>query len=511
MINRFYMKNYLSFDELELEFKKGLIVFSGVSGAGKSVLMESILSLFALKNAKAEIIEGSVDTLGFDLEEFDIASGEEAVFKKIYKEKQRFFLNNQTLSQKSLYEISSRFIRYIHIKDSSDFNNENLLEVIDLSLGDNIEFIENKEIFSKDFKHYIQIKKELEKIIEDEKNVEELKEFIAFEIKKIDDIDPKIDEYDELSLVKKQLLQKEKIETSIDKARGVFEYTSSVNQVLSLLDIDSSFFDDAINELSSIFEKSVDNLHLLEDINIDEVLTRIEQLSYLQKKFGSIKECLEYKEGKKAELLKYENISFEKQSLEKEISTLELNLNSIAQKISLKRKEALKTIEKEINIYLKDLYLSDASFSILKTPLSNSGYDKVEVSLKNTMLENISSGEYNRLRLALMAVKSKYALSDTGILFLDEIDANLSGKESDAIGKVLEQIAYKYQIFAISHQAQLTSKANQHFLVEKVDGKSKVFEIEGKKRVNEIARMISGEEISQEAIDFAKNLLNISK
>lgn len=509
MINRFYLKNYLTFSETELEFKNGLIVFSGISGAGKSVLMESILSLFGLKNAKAELIEGSIDSLGFDLEEFDLSSEDEAVFKKIQKDKSRYFLNNQTLSQKSLSDVASKFIRYIHIKDNSDFSNDNLLEVIDWSLGDDVEFIQTKDEFKAKYSEFVKSNSELNKLIEEEKNIEELKEFIAYEIKKIDDINPQIDEYEELSNIKKQLSQKEKIEKAIEKANGVFDYTSSVNQALSLLEIDSSFFDDAINELNNIFEKAGDKLHLLEDTNIDEVLTRIEQLSHLQKKFGSIEECLAYREQKKQELTRYENISFEKSSLEKKVKQLKAQIESLADSISDKRKKALKIIEQKVNGYLEYLYLSDSSFEIVKTIISQSGSDEVKVSLKDAKLENISSGEFNRLRLALMAVKSEYALSNNGVLFLDEIDANLSGKESDAIGKVLEQIAKKYQIFAISHQAQLTSRANQHFLVEKTNGESVVFEISGEKRVNEIARMISGEKISDEAITFAKNLLGV--
>ncbi len=509
MINRFYLKNYLTFSETELEFKNGLIVFSGISGAGKSVLMESILSLFGLKNAKAELIEGSIDSLGFDLEEFDLNRDDEAIFKKIQKDKSRYFLNNQTLSQKSLSDVSSKFIRYIHIKDNSDFNNDNLLEVIDLSLGDDAEFIKIKDEFKAKYSEFVKSNSELNKLIEEEKNIEELKEFIAYEIKKIDDINPKVDEYEELSNIKKQLSQKEKIEKAIEKANGVFDYTSSVNQALSLLEIDSSFFDDAINELNNIFEKAGDKLHLLEDTDIDGVLTRIEQLSHLQKKFGSIEECLAYREQKKQELSRYENISFEKSSLEKKVKQLRSQIEALADIISEKRKKALKIIEQKVNGYLEYLYLSDSSFEIVKTAISQSGSDEVKVALKDAKLENISSGEFNRLRLALMAVKSEYALSNNGILFLDEIDANLSGKESDAIGKVLEQIAKKYQIFAISHQAQLTSRANQHFLVEKNNGESKVYEINGEKRVGEIARMISGEKISNEAITFAKNLLGV--
>ena len=102
---------------------------------------------------------------------------------------------------------------------------------------------------------------------------------------------------------------------------------------------------------------------------------------------------------------------------------------------------------------------------------------------------------------------SEFDIVDNGILFLDEIDANLSGKESDAISKVLTRLSQSYQIFAISHQPQLTSSANQHFLVDKVDGKSFVRELNDKEKINEIARMISGESVTLEALEFAKNLL----
>ncbi|MCK9336624.1 MAG: AAA family ATPase [Arcobacteraceae bacterium] len=507
MITRFYLQNYLSFEEVELEFKKGLIVFSGISGAGKSVLMESILSLFGIKDAKAALLEGVIENIGFDIEEFDISSSDEVVFKKIQKDKSRYFLNNQTLSKKSLQDISQNFIRYIHIKDNSDFSNENLLQVLDFSLSDDMEFVSAKEEFTAKFKELTLSQTELKKLILDEKNIEELKEFIAYEIKKIDDISPKVDEYEELSTIKKQLSQKEKIELAIQKATPIFEYTHAVNQVLDLLEIDSAFFDDAINELNNIFEKSNDSLHLLEETNIEEVLTRIEQLSALQKKFGSIEEALIYKEQKKEELNKYENISFEKSSLEKKVKLLSSQIDSLTSILTQKRKKASKIIETRVNHYLQYLYLSNASFEVADTPLSSSGCDMVNVSLKDANLENISSGEFNRLRLALMAVKSEYALSDSGVLFLDEIDANLSGKESGAIAKVLEQISKKYQVFAISHQAQLTSSASQHFLVEKQNGISKVYEINDSQRVDEIARMISGEHITQEAIDFARNLL----
>ncbi|MBT5491899.1 sigma 54-interacting transcriptional regulator [bacterium] len=102
-------------------------------------------------------------------------------------------------------------------------------------------------------------------------------------------------------------------------------------------------------------------------------------------------------------------------------------------------------------------------------------------------------------------------MAEGGILFLDEIDANLSGKESESIAKVLIDLSKTYQIFTISHQPQLSSVANQHFLVEKHDNISTIKKLSEDERVNEISRMISGEDITNEAIEFAKNLLKKEK
>lgn len=277
--------------------------------------------------------------------------------------------------------------------------------------------------------------------------------------------------------------------------------------MLFLLQVDSSFFDETMNELNNIFEKFNDSLHELDDINIENVLDRIEKLSALQKRFGSIEECLKYKEQKKEELASYENIFFQKEKLEKEFNELNTNLILLSKEISQYRKESSLILEKKINEYLEFLYLSNAKIIINEKALDFSGFDEVSFELNGVSLETISSGEYNRLRLALLTSMSEFDIVDNGILFLDEIDANLSGKESDAISKVLKKLSNSYQIFAISHQPQLTSSADQHFLVDKISGKSFVKELNNNEKVNEIARMISGEKVTPEALDFAKNLL----
>ena len=121
-------------------------------------------------------------------------------------------------------------------------------------------------------------------------------------------------------------------------------------------------------------------------------------------------------------------------------------------------------------------------------------------------MQTLSSGEYNRLRLAVLAVENK---KDGGILLLDEIDANLSGEESEGVAKVLKKLSSTYQVFAISHQPHLPSYADVHFLVKKGEEKSGMIALDREGRVKEIARMISGSTLTPEALEFANKKLQI--
>ena len=508
MINRIYLKDFLSFQEVDLELDRGLVVFTGPSGAGKSVLMQSILSLFAITEPKAELGEVILSDLEIEDEAYDIEKGEEIVIKEIKKDKVRYFLNAQSISKKNLNTFSKSLVKHLHLKDTTDFDSAKLINFLDsLCSKQKREFCSLKSSFDENISSLFIMQKELQKINEDEIKLEDLKEYAKFEIEKIASIDPKIGEYEELSEVKKRLSKKEKIQEAIEKSNAIFNYSSSVNEVLNLLDEDSSFFDEAINELNNIYERFNDSLYELEEMDIENVLDRIEKLSSLQKRFGSIQEALEYKSQKQNELDSYENISFEKSKLEKNIKKLLIEVKEQASQISSYREEFSKLLEERINYYLKYLYLSNAKIKLEKKELDRSGVDEVVFELNGVNLETISSGEFNRLRLALLTAISEYDIIGNGILFLDEIDANLSGKESSAIAKVLTKLAQNYQIFAISHQPQLTSAANIHFLVDKKEGVSTVKKLDKASRIDEIARMISGENITEDAHNFAKNLL----
>ncbi len=509
MIERFYLRDFLSFEEAELEFEKGLVVFTGPSGSGKSILMSSILASLGLDEAKAALSEATIN-YPVSLDELGIEEDELTVFKQIKKEKVRHFINNQTVSKKILLNLSNTFVRHLSLRDYSDFKNENLLDMIDLFCADDdVNHREKLEHYQASFMCLNNLKKKLDQILEDEKKVLELREFAQFEIAKIDAVSPLEGEDEELMRIKKELSKKEKIEESISNAEELFHYENSVSQSLDLLGIDSSFFDDAMNELRAHFEASRDRLVELSECNIEEILTRIEQISELKHRYGSVEEAIAYKVQKQKELEHYESLDTQKETLTAQIEGLDLDVKEQAEKLSLKRQKALKKILLSFNDFLKQLYLRPASIKLSREALSLYGSDRVEIELDGTALEKVSSGEFNRLRLALLAVKSLQA-NEGGILMLDEIDANLSGEESMSVAKVLSHLAKDYQIFVISHQPQLTSQADQHFFVHR-DKNSKVKKLEEEERISEIARMISGDTITDEAIKFARGLVEEKK
>ncbi|HIP54988.1 MAG TPA: ATP-binding cassette domain-containing protein [Sulfurimonas autotrophica] len=511
MIERFYLKEYLSFQESELNFENGLIVFTGPSGSGKSLLMESILASVGGASCDASICESSV-TWEIDEEKSGICNEEPNVFKHIKKEKSRYFINNQSLSRRSISAVASNYLRHLSLKDFSDFENENLLNILDARAGAKSQKIAKvKEQYKKSFLAYQEVKKELQKIAEEEKKIVELKEFTAYEIKKIQEINPTVGEDEELLQIKKELSRKEKILGTIESANEIFHYEHLVSSALEALDESSSFFDDAMNELRGILENAQERLSALDDVDVEEVLNRIESLSSLKRRYGSIEEALEYKKQKELELQKYENIEVAKNDLQVRYEKLSVEVKELADELSSLRTKALSGFNKELNSYLSSLYLQNAKITMTQVDYNLSGQDRLDIKLNETELSKISTGEFNRLRLAILALKSESMSSSGGVLMLDEIDANLSGEESMSVAKVLKQLSKHFQIFVISHQPQLTSMGDQHFLVYK-DGKiSKTKELNMNERIDEIARIISGETVSEEARKFAKELLEASR
>ena len=511
MIERVYLKEYVTFEEVELEFSevelefsKGLIVFTGPSGAGKSVLMRGILSIFGFFDINAKIGEAIVNNK-IELEKYGLENDDEIIFRQIKKNKNRYFINNQAVSKKMMRKISEEFIDYLSLRTIKEFQSENILVVLDKIIEEKDYYV-NLQRYKKLFYEYKIKQKELQNLIIAEKNANEKKEFLKYEIEKIKNINPKPEEFEELMKIKKDLSKIEKIKEKAFEIENIFRFESAVYEFLEMIDEKSEFFSNAMNELRFALEKANEKAEFLENVNIEEILERLSLLNELIRRFGSIDAALEYLREKEEEFKKLQNLIFEKEKLKKELEVMENELSNLSEFIHEKRIEASKIFINKLNYFLKKLYMPQANIKINYSEFNDLGKDEAEIIVNDIDINTISTGEFNRLRVAMLGAKLEYS-DDEKTLFLDEVDSNLSGEESMSVAEVLKILSKKYQIFAISHQPQLASVADKHFLVTKNKNKSFVKELSKNERIEEIARIIGGKEKSQKAMEYAKELL----
>lgn len=507
MVNRVYLKNLILFDEVELELEKGLVVLSGPSGAGKSLFMNSILATFGYGIAEASLCEVLV-TKPLKLESEAFEFEDEITLKSIKKEKTRYSIDGQNISKKALKLLFSPFVQFLSVRDKSGFSSSDLLILIDNNfIAKDKAFKRLLKEYKKRYANYKTKLNQLEKIKEDEAKLFELIEFTEFEIDKIESVNPKIGEDKELLMVKHQLSRIDKVNDALEGATGIFSFEESVSEVYRLLEKDDSVFSDMMNQLRADFEDIESLSDELAEVDIETVLDRLEKISTLKNRYGSIEEALVYADEKRKELLGYKNIEQDKSMLESFLSMEYLELITLAGQISLARKKSATVLEKFLKEYLSELKLPALKFMFSLVELNDNGQDSIEVDLDGSTASTLSGGEFNRVRLALM-VATLSSVEEGGVLILDEIDANVSGDESIAIANMISKLSTVYQVFAISHQAHLASKANQHILVSKSDGVSEVTLLDRNGQVTEIARIIGGEKPNEEALNFAKKLLN---
>ena len=507
MVERLYLRDLVTFKTLELEFEPGLVVFTGPSGAGKSVLMSAILSTFGHTTQGAAALCEVRLSKPPQLKSEAYLLEDELSIKSLKKEKLRYFINGQNISRKMLKDLFAPYVHYLSVRDKGGFDSEILLEFIDNAL-----FVKDKAYkklykeYRKRYSNYREKVQELIKIRENETKLAELIEFGTYEIEKIEAVAPKPGEEEELLRVKQQLSRIDKIKEALQRASEIFTLESSVEEVYRLLEKESDIFSDAMNQLRADFEETELLTEELKEIDVEEVLDRLGTLTALKNRYGSIEEALAYKESKKKELAGYQNIERDKSMLEQFLILEETELSILAGKISQKRRKEAVEIEKRMKGYLESLKLSAIRFLFNTEILGIRGMDTVEIILGNSGTATLSGGEFNRLRLALMAVSIDSKVEKQGVLILDEIDANVSGDESIAIATLIAKLSSVYQVFAISHQPHLSAKADQHLVVNKEGDESWVMVLDDAGRIDEIARIIAGEKPTAQAVAFAQKL-----
>ena len=508
-IKRLYLRELLSFEKSELEFHPGLIVLTGPSGAGKSVLMQSILSNFGYGNSEARVCEVTLEKpAGLDSELCEL--DEELTIRSLKKDRTRFYLNEQHISKKTLQSLFEKTIRYLSVRDKSGFESAALIELLDRSRSaKDKDYRKLLREYRKRYLHYREKLAELEKIRQDEKRLAELIEFGNYEIEKIRAIDPREGEDEELMRIKQQLSRIDKINDALQRAGEIFGSEESVYELFRLLDREGGYFSDAMNQLRADFDEAQSLAEELADIDVEEVLDRLEKISSLKNRYGSIAEALAYMKQKEEELAGYRTIERDKSMLESFLALEFSELSVLAQRISRIRQEEALSVEEKLASYLEELKLPPAKFLFGKEEMGESGIDHSDLQIGSSATSTLSGGEFNRLRLALLVVAMESGREEGGVIILDEIDANVSGDESIAIASMIARLSGAYQIFAISHQAHLSARADQHILVTKNADTSQAIVLDEEGRIAEISRIIGGEKSDKEATAFARKLRGI--
>ncbi len=505
MIRRFYLRDLLGFDEAELEFAPGLNVFTGPSGAGKSLLMDAMRATLGRGNTEAALCELEFDRpAGLTIEGYEL--DESVAVKMVRKGRTSYYVDGQKIPKKLLGSLLEGHFRHLSVRDTGGLESDRLLGMLDrYGAARDGDYARELDEYARRYRRYRKERERYEAILERRRERDERIEFLRFEIERIDAVSPQEGEYEELLQVKQRLSRLDRIAEAIERASGIFELESAVDEVFELMGKDGGWFSDAMNQLRAQFEEISDEAEELSETDVEGILDRLEALSSLIRRHGSVAEALAYREEKARELEELERLEEDQSALERFLSDEEEALRGEAAAIGRKRRRFVRELESELAPMLERLRLPGVRFEFETVELGPLGNDRMEIDLQGSSARTLSGGEFNRLRLALLAATQPEG-EQGGVIFLDEIDANVSGDESIAIAEMIARLAQGTQVFAISHQPHLSARADRHFLVRKEGEASRVEALDEAGRIAELARIVGGERPAAEAEAFARTL-----
>ncbi len=550
MLTRLSVSNFAIIDQLQMQFQKGLTIITGETGAGKSILLGALKLILGERadlkqlndTSKKCIIEAQFSISGLDLDSFfeanELDYDSETILRRelLPSGKSRAFINDTPVTLTVLQELSEQLID-IH----SQFNSEHLfhpdfqLQILDAFAGqlDKIKKFQSEYIQLNQAKNQLKTKREeLDQLSRET----DYKKFLLDELHTADLVK---DEFEELEKAQKELQNLDEIqriltetENKLDSPEiGILAHLHEMAhqlQKISGFGIELEDFqkrmesvrielDDLHSEiLSKIQRLESDPEHLFE---INDRLDLIQNLFH-KHRVNSIKELLDVQSELENDNQNFQKLESEISALQKDIQTIELQLENWSKDITKGRMAVIPKVEKEMLFSLEKLGMEN---SIMKLDLSNkmdfswNGKDQITFlfsankgSEMKPLSKSVSGGERSRLMLSVK--KTLAGKLELPTLILDEIDTGVSGKVANEVGNLMKEMAENIQLISITHLPQVAAKANQHFKVSKKlkenQTLTEVRELSESERIKEIAELISGSNITEKAIDQAKELIN---
>ncbi len=547
MLKYLSIKNLILIKHIEINFQNGLSVFTGETGAGKSMILDSLSlisggrtkSSIKPEKGKRTIITAIIDIFHFPeikmkLDNIGIETDNEIIIKRILDEygKSKSLINDTPISLSTLKEVTEGVIE-IH----SQFSEQGLLDnTTHIDTLDN--FGTNKEILSKlkviwdDLKSKENLyKSELEEF----KKLSEIKQTYDYDLKELRNLNAVSGEFEELEKKRKIIKNFIKINETLSKVNNNFssdsipgieklisENIKLLNSIEDLLDDESikqvKNLESMILEITEISKFFQNYMHLNENgQSIDEIEDRISLYKKLSKKHNVSEENLiEIEKSIKSKVISLDNKENKLLEIRNNLDETKKNFINHSDSISSQRLKNCEELDLKVNGEFLDLKLENASFKtfIEKIEYNVKGQDKVTFKIqtnpksKMDEIKKISSGgELCRIALALKVTADK---NKSSILFFDEVDSGIGGAVSAAVGQRLKRLGENRQVCVITHSPQVASVGHNHYKVTKSKFETKLIKLDREERILEIGRMLSAEEITSEAIEAAKKLINDS-
>lgn len=550
MLLSLFIKDVIFIKNLEIDFKDGLVVFTGETGAGKSIIMESILLALGGKS-NPSIVNTSSDSATFVLalkkypkthkifQELNIEDSDEMHIKRVQFNdgRTKSYINDVPVSISTVKKLSSYIVEFHgQNEDLSFINQAKHIDIID-SFGDYADDIDKIYEISAEIKNKQNEIIERNKILDQTASQKTYLEEICMEIEGLN-----LEDGEEEKLLQRRKLLLEgsrvietlsKITAIINTDNGIGELSGIAQREISRLEtlqngdiisIDNELINinDSLSKINTLIEKVQDQMGV-DNEDLETVEKRLFAIKSISRKYSiPANEILNFFETTSAQLNNLNDGKEEILGMERDLLKMCGQYDDISIQLSQKRELIVKEFDRRLTNELSELKFPSIH---VKTEIYKNtdeirgpkGIDQVRIMVSTSkerepeLITKIASGgELSRIILAIKSMMSATHNVDT--LIFDEIDSAVSGATASAIGKKLASLSKTLQIFSVTHSPQVASKANHHYLIKKSDNQGddysiEVTEIKDDDRIEEIARMLSGEKITNQAREASKSLI----
>lgn len=554
MLLNLHVKNLALIEEVDVDFEKGLIVLTGETGAGKSLILGSVNIALGNKASKDMIRKGTdyslveltfsvSETCAKQLKKYDIYMEEDniiTVTRKISEGRSVSKINGETVNIKTLKNVMSLLIDIHGQHDhQSLLYTKNHLDILDKFAKDSV--LELKEQIKEEYSKYTKLIKKLEEFNIDEGQKAREIEFAEYEVNEIESANLKPEEDVQVEEKFKKLSNSKEIVSALSEIYNALSYETAggLGDIINkaVMDINSiKGMDEKISQFQTELY-DIDNLcreltSQIYDYNsgmdfnpeyVREVEERLDVINHLKLKYGNnIEEILRYKEEKEEYLEKLNNMTDEMESVKNQISELEGTLNNLCTKLSEQRKKAAKELEVLVKQALVDLNFIAVEFEIQitrKESIGENGFDNVEFMISTNPGESVkplvkvaSGGELSRIMLAIKSILATEDDIDT--LIFDEIDTGISGQTAMKVAEKMAKISRNHQVICISHLSQIAAMADSHYLIKKTADENStttsIKKLTRQQSIEELVRINGGTGITEAGLIHATEMKDMA-